>query len=65
MIEDGTRGKFRGKQNNIMVRVKHGFVVFRDKNPATSAMIVSIVSGCLFIGKSEILIHVKAFQSDD
>jgi hypothetical protein len=61
MIEDGTRGEFRGKQNNIMERVKHGFVVFRDKNPATSAMIVPILSGILLIGESEILIHVKAY----
>lgn len=61
VIEDGTRAKFRGKQNNIMVRVKRGFVVFRDKNPATSAMIVPIISGCLLIGESEVLIHLKAY----
>jgi hypothetical protein len=61
MIEDSTRAKFRGKQNNIMVRVKHGFVVFRDKNPAPSAMLMPIISGGLLIGESEILIHLKAY----
>jgi len=61
MIEDGTRAKFRGKQNNIMVRVKRGFVVFRDKNPATSAMFMPIIAGGLLSVKGKILIHLKAY----
>jgi hypothetical protein len=61
VIEDGSRCEFRGKQNGSMERVKRGFVVFRDKNLATSAMLVPIISGILLIGESEVLIHVKAY----
>jgi hypothetical protein len=61
VIEDGTRAKFRWKQNYIMERVKRGFVVFRDKNPAPSAMLMPIITGGLLSGEGKILIHLKAY----